>query len=565
MTDGLKDAHREAIIAALAANDRVERAVLFGSRATGTNTVTSDVDIALFGDRLTLTDQARLATAIDEIPMAQTVDLILYDSIQDRALREHIRNHGVEWFEREHVADTRATGEAAIRSASLADIVDPTLSSVDKKSKPREEPDMRWPSSPLGSLVSVHNEKITPSSFPKRLFAHHSIPAFDDGQSPVLESGSAIKSNKFTVPSNVVLVSRLNPRFPRVWAPDVCGDLPAICSTEFLVLRPRSIDRRFLHHLCMSPSFRASLLERVTGTSGSHQRVAPMSALEIEVAVPTVSEQRTIAHVLGTLDDKIELNRRMNETLEAMARALFKSWFVDFDPVRAKMEGRDTCLPQDIAELFPDRLVDSEMGKIPGGWRLGMLREVLRRRVAPCRRSDQTASRPYVPISCIPRRSLSLIDSEPGKNAKSSLTRFYDGDILFGAMRPYFHKVCIAPFDGTTRTTAFVLYPQHDDGFSFSALQLHRPSTIDFATRHARGSTIPYATWEDSMALMPITVPPPRVLRAFDDLVRPALTRISRQYFESRTLAALRDTLLPQLISGELPVHSVEKLLGKAQ
>lgn len=107
MTDGLKDAHREAIIAVIAANDRVERAVLFGSRATGTNTVTSDVDIALFGDRLTLTDQARLAVAIDEIPMAQSVDLLLYDSIRDRTLREHIRNDGVEWFERKRVPRLR--------------------------------------------------------------------------------------------------------------------------------------------------------------------------------------------------------------------------------------------------------------------------------------------------------------------------------------------------------------------------------------------------------------------------------------------------------------------------
>ena len=98
MTDGLKDAHREAIIAVIAANDRVERAVLFGSRATGTNTVTSDVDIALFGDRLTLTDQARLATAVEKIPMAQSVDLILYDSIRDPTLRKHIRREGVEWY-----------------------------------------------------------------------------------------------------------------------------------------------------------------------------------------------------------------------------------------------------------------------------------------------------------------------------------------------------------------------------------------------------------------------------------------------------------------------------------
>ena len=88
----------------------------------------------------------------------------------------------------------------------------------------------------------------------------------------------------------------------------------------------------------------------------------------LKIPLPPLPEQRSIAHVLCTLDDKIELNRRMNATLEAMARALFRSWFVDFDPVRAKMEGRDTGLPKDIADLFPDRLVDSELGDIPQGW-----------------------------------------------------------------------------------------------------------------------------------------------------------------------------------------------------
>ena len=88
-----------------------------------------------------------------------------------------------------------------------------------------------------------------------------------------------------------------------------------------------------------------------------------------------MAEQRAIAHILGTLDDKIELNRRMNETLEEMARALFKSWFVDFDPVRAKMEGRDTGLPPDVADLFPDRLVDSELGEIPEGWEVNRMED----------------------------------------------------------------------------------------------------------------------------------------------------------------------------------------------
>ena len=106
MTDGLKDAHREAIVAALAANGRVERAVLFGSRATGTNTVTSDVDIALFGERLTLTDLARLSVAIEEIPMAQSVDLILYDSIRDRTLLKHIQSDGIDWFTRPTTSTT---------------------------------------------------------------------------------------------------------------------------------------------------------------------------------------------------------------------------------------------------------------------------------------------------------------------------------------------------------------------------------------------------------------------------------------------------------------------------
>ena len=100
MSDGLKSKHRAAIIAKLADNERVERAVLFGSRAMGTNTVTSDVDIALFGPQLTLTDQATLAAACEDLPMAQSVDLLLHNTIDNQALIEHIRNHGVEWYRR---------------------------------------------------------------------------------------------------------------------------------------------------------------------------------------------------------------------------------------------------------------------------------------------------------------------------------------------------------------------------------------------------------------------------------------------------------------------------------
>ena len=253
----------------------------------------------------------------------------------------------------------------------------------------------------------------------------------------------------------------------------------------------------------------------------------------------------------------------MNATLEAMARALFRSWFVDFDPVRAKMEGRDTGLPKDIADLFSNRLVDSELGEVPEGWRIGVLGDLLSQRVERCRTSDETASRPYVPIDCISPRSLSLVDSRPGRLAKISLTNFYKGDLLFGAMRPYFHKVCIAPFNGTTRTTVFVLHPKRDHDFAFATLLLHHPDTIDFATRHSTGSTIPYAVWEDSMEAMTIAIPSSGVLKAFDNTVRPLLTCIPQRYFESRTLVVVRDTLLPKLVSGDLRVNGLEPACGR--
>src|SRR5690606_7385832 len=132
---------------------------------------------------------------------------------------------------------------------------------------------------------------------------------------------------------------------------------------------------------------------------------------------------------------------------------------------------------------------------------------------------------------------------------QSSLTRFRKGDLLFGAMRPYFHKVAIAPFDGTTRTTVFVLQPRQADDFSFATLRLHDAKTIAYATNHSTGSTIPYAMWQGSLESMPIVLPPAVVRKSFDRIARTLLDRIPPVFFANRILAELRDTLLPKLIS----------------
>ena len=127
------------------------------------------------------------------------------------------------------------------------------------------------------------------------------------------------------------------------------------------------VDFRFLCHWLNSPVMALHIHGYRDGSVAERLNLPTIRALP--VALPPLSEQTAIAEILGTLDDKIELNRRMNETLEAMARALFKSWFVDFDPVRAKAEGRDPGLPQHIADLFPDSFEESELGEVPAGWR----------------------------------------------------------------------------------------------------------------------------------------------------------------------------------------------------
>jgi len=161
--------------------------------------------------------------------------------------------------------------------------------------------------------------------------------------------------------------------------------LPARVNQHVAIVRPdpAKLDAGFLRYYLVSPHVQAILLS--WADSGSTRKALTKQMIEsFEVSAPVdVSEQKAIAHILGTLDDKIELNRRMNETLEEMARALFKSWFVDFEPVRAKMEGRWhrgqslPGMPAELYDLFPDRMVSSELGEIPEGWEVKVLEDVV--------------------------------------------------------------------------------------------------------------------------------------------------------------------------------------------
>lgn len=273
----------------------------------------------------------------------------------------------------------------------------------------------------------------------------------------------------------------------------------------------------------------------------------------IWVNLPPLPEQRAIAHILGTLDDRIELNRRMNKTLEAMAQALFKSWFVDFDPVHARMKGRDTGLPDEISALFPDRMVDSELGEVPEGWRVGHIADIAdspRRGVGPANLCGET---PYIGLEHMPRQSIALMDWGKAENVTSNKSIFEKGDILFGKLRPYFHKVGVAPVNGVCSTDIVVITPKADEWSAFVLARVSSSEFVTYTNQTSTGTRMPRTSWE-TMTNYRLCVPVTQVVRVFQNVVWPMLDHISDNIHESRALSTVRDTLLPKLVSGELRV-----------
>ena len=263
----------------------------------------------------------------------------------------------------------------------------------------------------------------------------------------------------------------------------------------------------------------------------------PVSYLRtIQIPLPPIAEQRGIAYILGMLDDKIDLNRRMNETLEGMARVLFKSWFLDFDPVRAKAEGRDPHLPRHLNGLFPDSFQDSEIGEIPKGWRVGTIGEVAehpRRGVKP---SEIEMSTPYIALEHMPKRCITLSDWGMANGLESNKFMFKKGEILFGKLRPYFHKVGVAPIDGVCSTDIVVITPRLKKWFGFVLGHVSSEAFVQYTNAGSTGTKMPRTNWAD-MARYIVPLPDDSVANAFTKEIFPAVSRILASVHESRTCA----------------------------
>jgi type I restriction enzyme S subunit len=362
------------------------------------------------------------------------------------------------------------------------------------------------------------------------------------------------------------------------------GVLPARVNQHVAIIRPdpERLDPCFLRYLLVSPEMQVKLLSWA-GSGGTRNALTKGMIESFEVSAPeNINEQRAIAHILGTLDDKIEVNRKMSQTLEEMARAIFKSWFVDFDPVRAKAAvrrehpnwtnaqvSRAACpnLKPEIAEFFPDRLVDSELGEIPEVWGDVVLPKLIELNPTRILRKDQIA--PYVDMANMPTRG--HIPKEVVNRPFGSGTRFMNGDTLLARITPCLENGKTAFVDlleegqvGWGSTEYIVLRPREPLPPEFAYCLVRSEDFREFAIQSMTGTSGRQRVQVEALAHYRLAGPPAIVAKTFGSIVKPLFTRASVTAKESRTLAALRDALLLKLISGELRLKDAEKYIGRA-
>ena len=324
--------------------------------------------------------------------------------------------------------------------------------------------------------------------------------------------------------------------------------------TVKLNFKDEDTSKTYIYWILRTPQCRTYCRAHATGTTNLGLPRDDFLAFSIPPLTPS---RCILLDLLQGLDDKIELNRRINETLEAMARALFKDWFVDFGPTRAKAEGRDPYLAPELWDLFPDAL--DEEGK-PVGWVQGILADVAespRRGVNP---SDISEDTPYIGLEHMPRRSIALSEWEGAGKVKSNKTQFHRGEILFGKLRPYFHKVGIAPLDGICSTDIVVAIPRAPDWGAFILACLSSDEFVDYTNRTSTGTKMPRTSWK-TMAQYKVFLPPQQVAYAFQDVTQSLLDRLGANIHETAALGETRDCLIPKLMSGEIRLRNVEKAM----
>ncbi|MEZ8574042.1 restriction endonuclease subunit S [Vibrio splendidus] len=327
-------------------------------------------------------------------------------------------------------------------------------------------------------------------------------------------------------------------------------------------LRPKpesDLIPEYVGYYLRSPRFRNDMLAFSTMSTRASLNNDMIGRLDIYY--PSPDSQRKVAHVLKSFDDKITINHQTNQTLEKMAQTLFKSWFVDFDPVKAKMNGEQPkgmdalFLSKEVASLFPEKLVESELGLIPDGWNVGTLSDVAK--YCSARTNTDTISlENYISTE-------NMLAEKKGVTAASKLptaktvAAYKSGDILVSNIRPYFKKIWLAEGSGGRSNDVLGFESVSENTDSYLMNLLYQDTFFEYMTRTSKGAKMPRG---DKTAIMnwEMAVPPVELREAFSAIVDKFYQLIPQNRAQNATLESLRDTLLPKLLSGEIDLESVQ-------
>lgn len=344
-------------------------------------------------------------------------------------------------------------------------------------------------------------------------------------------------------------------------------DAPAfVCSPQTTFWRSldvEKIDRRYLYYLLCSAGFHRQLSAR-KGETDMADYVSLTNQRLLIVTLPPIAEQKFIATILSVFDHKIEVSRQTNELLEQGAQGLFKSWFVDFDPVRAKIERHGLALPKRIADIFPGALQSSELGDIPVGWRAGRITDLIC--LNPTERIAPGTTSPYLEMADLPERG--PLHAAPRAREFSSGSKFRRHDTLLARITPCLENGKTAYVAGLHEaeigwgSTEFIVMRAKPPAPPPFAYALARDDAFrEYAIQSMTGTSGRQRVQTEALASYPFVIPDPEILNQFGNATEPIFDRIFASGQEIAKLTSLRDTLLPKLISGEICVKDAERLV----
>ena len=539
---------------------------VFGSRASWTTSDSSDLDLALEGniDHDTI---LKLEMAFEESSLPYKVDIIDLNLVNDKfkqivdAQKVHFP---INWYLDNIInSQNQVTGS----DDTLVVEIEPDLNLVDSEKMYNQN---EWQSVNLRDCMIINDESYSPKeAWPfinyldtKNIYENH------------INKIQKIEIAKDVLPSRARRKVKLGDIVYSMVRPNqkhfgLIKKIPEnfLVSTGFAVLRGMNniADTDFVYWFLTQDHIIKHLHSIAEDNTTAYPAIRPSDLEAVSLLIPSLPEQRTIVSILRALNNKIELNRRMHQTLEKMARALFKSWFVDFDPVRAKMDGRWFSgellpgLPACIYNLFPSQLVDSEMGEIPNGWEVKSLRHYAILNPESWSRTNTPKEVEYIDLANVKSGVIKSTNHYLWKNAPSRAQRILrPGDTIVGTVRPGNKSYALVGGSGLTGSTGFaVLRPLRPEYRELVYLASTAPNNIKYLAHRADGAAYPAVrpkVVSDTGVAVPLADKNVDILNQFSNIVAPIVDKMLSANIENNILAFQRDTLLPKLMSGEIRV-----------